>query len=138
MRIKIGIEGFTIDSAHYTLSSPGNAQLHGHTYTVSVEIEGQVDPSSGFVMDFEILRDTVQQVVKEWDHKLIVPEGDLDKIRVHAPFRMEVKRINAPFATAEYIGVEIAKEVYERLGRRHRVNVKIYEGKGSYAEIEYP
>ncbi|MCI2415569.1 MAG: 6-pyruvoyl tetrahydropterin synthase family protein [Candidatus Aramenus sp.] len=138
MKMRIGIEGFVIDSAHYTLSSPSNAQLHGHTYIISVEIEGQVDPSSGFVMDFEILRKTVSEVVKEWDHKLIVPANDIDKIRVEAPFQMEIKKINAPFATAEYIGTEIAKEVYQRLGNKYKVNIRIYEGKDSYAEIEYP
>lgn len=39
MKVRVGIEGFSIDSAHYTLSSPKDNQLHGHTYRVTVEVE---------------------------------------------------------------------------------------------------
>ncbi|MEM3350410.1 MAG: 6-pyruvoyl tetrahydrobiopterin synthase, partial [Saccharolobus sp.] len=46
--------------------------------------------------------------------------------------------IDAPFPTAEYIGIEIAKEIYLRLEKKYRVTLKIYEGIDSYAVIEYP
>ncbi|MEM3203548.1 MAG: 6-carboxytetrahydropterin synthase, partial [Saccharolobus sp.] len=53
MRIRVGVEGITIESAHYTLSSYANSQIHGHTYIINVEVEGEVNDKSGFVIDFD-------------------------------------------------------------------------------------
>ena len=136
MKVKIGIEGFTIDSAHYTLSSPEDSQIHGHTYILNVEVEGEINPSNGFVIDFNKLKSEVEKIVKEWDHKLIVPKKDVEKISISGPFRNEIKIIEEDYPTAEYIGFEIAKEIYNRINMP--VKVKIYEGKDSYAIIEYP
>ncbi len=138
MKLRIGVEGITIDSAHYTLSSSPNSQIHGHTYKVAVEVEGQVDPSTGFVIDFDELKAKVREVTKEWDHKLIVPARDKEKLEISGPFRVEIKYLDAPFPTVEYIGMELAKEIYERLGRKFKVYLKIYEGADSYAVVEYP
>jgi len=138
MKVRVGIEGFSLDSAHYTLSSPKDDQLHGHTYNIDVEVEGPVDENSGFVVDFNVLREMVKEVVKEWDHKFIVPKRDIPKIKVESPFRLEIKEIDHPFPTVEYIGLEIAKSAHRRLGEKFKVIVKIYEGKDSYALIEYP
>ena len=138
MRFRIGLEGFSFDSAHYTLSSEGSQQIHGHTYKVSVEVEGNIDEKSGFVIDFKMLKKIVSEVIKEWDHKLIVPIEDYNQIYIKGPFKLEVKTIPYKYPTAEYIGLEFSKEIYERLGRQFKVIVKIYEGENSYAIIEYP
>ena len=139
MKLLIGVDGISFDSAHYTLSSKGNEQLHGHSYKVSVEIEGdKIDPTTGFLLDFGILRKVVVEVVKEWDHKLIVSQKDLSKIKIEAPFKLELKVIESEFPTVENIGLEIAKEIYHKLGGKFRVILKIYEGEGNYAIIYYP
>ncbi|AAY80296.1 6-pyruvoyl trahydropterin synthase family protein [Sulfolobus acidocaldarius] len=139
MKVVIGVEGFSFDSAHYTLSSKGNDQIHGHTYKLSVEIEGQdVDKNSGFVIDFMILTKIIHEVIREWDHKLIIPSRDARKIELKGPFKVEYKIIEEDFPTVEYIGSEIAKDIYEKLEKKFKVRVKIYEGENSYALIEYP
>ncbi|QKR00535.1 6-pyruvoyl tetrahydropterin synthase family protein [Metallosphaera tengchongensis] len=138
MKVKVGMEGFTIDSAHYTLSSPRDDQLHGHTYTVNVEVEGPLHEESGFVIDFNKLREIVKEAIALWDHKFIVPKRDMDKIQIRSPFRLEVKVIDSPFPTVEYIGTEVAKYISKTLGTEYKVTIKIYEGKDSYAVIEYP
>ncbi|MGC9105836.1 MAG: 6-pyruvoyl trahydropterin synthase family protein [Thermoprotei archaeon] len=138
MRLRIGVENLTIDSAHYTLSSSPNSQIHGHTYRVNVEVEGDVDPTTGFVIDFDELKAILREIVKKWDHKLIVPRSDRDKISLSGPFRTDLIFIDAPYPTVEYIGMELAREIYERLGRKFKVTVKIYEGLDSYAVVDYP
>lgn len=138
MKFKIGVEGFSFDSAHYTLSSEYGHQLHGHTYKVSVEVEGDVDEKSGFIIDFEILRKIVDEVIKEWDHKLIVPIEDYNQIYMRGPFKLEVKTIPYRYPSAEYIGLEISKTIYEKLGRKFKVTVKMYEGENRYVIVEYP
>lgn len=136
--MKVGIEGLTFDSAHYTLSSKVDDQIHGHTYIVSVEIDGEIDDSTGFVVDFNELDRVAREVVKEWDHVFIIPKADLDKIDLHGPFKKKLKVIEHPFPTAEYIAIDIARTVFNRLKPKGAVRVKIYEGVGKYAEILYP
>ena len=138
MRFRIGLEGFSFDSAHYTLSSEGNQQLHGHTYKLSVEIEGDIDEKTGFIIDFEKLKKIVAEVIKEWDHKLIIPLEDYSQIYVKGPFKLEVKTIPYKYPSVEYIGLEISKAIYEKLEKKFKVTVKIYEGENNYAIIEYP
>jgi len=138
MRFRVGIEGFSFDSAHYTLSSDGNQQLHGHTYKLSVEVAGDIDETTGFVIDFEKIKKIIAEVVKEWDHKLIIPLEDYSQIYVKGPFKLEVKTIPYKYPSVEYIGLEISKTIYEKLERKFKVTVKIYEGENNYAIIEYP
>ena len=51
---------------------------HGHTYTCSVTVEGEVDPVTGFVMDLGKLDRVLEaEVVSRFDHRNInldVPE----------------------------------------------------------------
>jgi len=139
MKVRVGVEGLSFDSAHYTLSSEGNDQLHGHTYKISAEVEGDgIDPKTGFVIDFGLLKTTLLEIIKEWDHKLLIPKKDLEKVSITGPFKLEIKVIEANYPTVEYIGYEIAKEIFGKLGGKYNVRVKIYEGEGSYAIIEYP
>jgi len=138
MKMRVGIEGLTFDSAHYTLSSPNNAQIHGHTYSLTVELEGNVNPEDGFIVDFEKMRMIVSEIVKKWDHKLIIPVKDYEKTKFEGPFSLELKLIEAPYPTAEYIGLELVKEIYNAFNGKFKVYVKLYEGKDSYVFIEYP
>lgn len=61
---------FQWDAAHKLIlpyESPC-ATLHGHTYKVEIEVEGDID-SHGMVMDFHELKDTVNLV--SFDHKYL-------------------------------------------------------------------
>uniref|UniRef100_UPI0035940DB5 6-pyruvoyl trahydropterin synthase family protein n=1 Tax=Acidianus infernus TaxID=12915 RepID=UPI0035940DB5 len=87
-------------------------------------------------IDFNKLKDEIGKIIKEWDHKLIVPKKDLEKISISGPFRNEIKIIEEDYPTAEYIGFELAKEIYNRINMP--IKIKIYEVKDSYAIIEYP
>jgi len=64
---------FYINSAHYLPNYVGKCkQLHGHTWTLEVSIQGSVNPDTGFVMDFHQISYIVQtKVIDILDHKLI-------------------------------------------------------------------
>ena len=64
---------FIIDSAHYLPNYVGKCkQLHGHTYTLEVFIEGTVNPDTGMVMDFYQMGHVIQsKVISVIDHKLL-------------------------------------------------------------------
>lgn len=64
---------FTFDSAHQLPSHPGKCKnLHGHTYTLFVTIEGEVDSNTGMVMDFgDLDRIVKEKVIDVLDHSLL-------------------------------------------------------------------
>ena len=65
---------FTFDSAHFLpLVSAGHKcrQVHGHTYKLTIFIEGPVDPASGWVADFADIKRTVGDTLELVDHKFL-------------------------------------------------------------------
>jgi 6-pyruvoyltetrahydropterin/6-carboxytetrahydropterin synthase len=62
---------FTFEAAHRLPHVPDGhkcGRLHGHSYAVSVHIDGPVDPHSGWVRDFGDLSAVVKPLVAELDH----------------------------------------------------------------------
>src|SRR5580698_3047460 len=55
-----------------------NRNGHGHNYTLEVTVVGEIDPTSGFVVDLKELKDILErEVVSVYDHRhlnLEVPE----------------------------------------------------------------
>lgn len=131
----IGIGNISFNAVHYTLGAESKCMnLHGHTYRLIIEVEGDVNPDTGMVIDFTILKKTVVDVINEYDHKIIVPKKDLDKIELKGPFRKDIKVVDYPFATAEYLAIDIAKKVYEKL--KLPVKLKLYEGLNNYVIVK--
>lgn len=47
-----------------------NPNFHGHNYRLIVELEGKIDPETGFVMDMKELSDLIKHdIVDRFDHK---------------------------------------------------------------------
>ncbi|MBC7913131.1 MAG: 6-carboxytetrahydropterin synthase QueD [Pyrinomonadaceae bacterium] len=65
---------FTFDSAHFLPNLPEGhpcKSLHGHTYHLTVYVEGDVLTEQGWVIDFKDLKKAVQPVIGLVDHKLL-------------------------------------------------------------------
>ncbi|MEM1545790.1 MAG: 6-carboxytetrahydropterin synthase [Candidatus Methanomethylicia archaeon] len=134
--MRIGIEGFSFDAAHYTTGITEKClNIHGHTFRVDVEVEGEISRETGMVIDFELVKVIVKRVLDEWDHSILIPEPDLDKIRIEGPFKVKIKTVNGPAATTEYIALNIAREIGRELNLK--VKVRVYEGFRSYAEAVF-
>jgi 6-pyruvoyltetrahydropterin/6-carboxytetrahydropterin synthase len=135
-KMRIGVENLRFHAIHYTPGESSKCKnLHGHTFFVDVEVEGILDEYTGMVMDFLKLKRIVHEVLNEYDHKIILPEIDSDKVVIEGPFGIAYKKIEYPFATTEYLALSIAKEVYKRVGLKTRV--RVYEGADKYAEVTY-
>lgn len=136
--MKIGIEDLKFDSAHYTEGITDKCtNIHGHTFTLNVEIEGgEIDKETGMVLDFGILKNTVREILEEWDHKFLVPKSKTKEVKTEGPFDIEIKPLEGEAATTENIAIEIAKEIYQEL--ELPVRVKLYEGEKSYAIAKWP
>ncbi len=47
-------------------------RMHGHNYTFTVALEGEVDPATGMVADFGVVKGAVQeQVLARCDHRTL-------------------------------------------------------------------
>ncbi|HBV97635.1 MAG: 6-pyruvoyl tetrahydropterin synthase [Peptococcaceae bacterium BICA1-7] len=59
-------------AAHRLLGYGGEcASLHGHTWTVEVQVAGEKLDSCGMLVDFKILKKMVDDIVSELDHNYI-------------------------------------------------------------------
>jgi 6-pyruvoyltetrahydropterin/6-carboxytetrahydropterin synthase len=65
---------FTFDSAHSLPNVPDGHKcknVHGHTYLLTVWVEGELDDTLGWVMDFKDLKEVVEPLIKRIDHKYL-------------------------------------------------------------------
>lgn len=90
-----------------------NPHYHGHNYELVVSVTGEIDKSTGFVMDMKVLKELIQSEVEEaLDHKnlnLEVPEfADLNP-------------------TAENIAVVIWNKLRPHIDSSKSLEVVLYE-----------
>lgn len=65
---------FTFDAAHFLPNVPEGhkcREIHGHTYLLTVYVEGIPDAQLGWIIDFADLKQAVEPIVKELDHKFL-------------------------------------------------------------------
>jgi 6-pyruvoyltetrahydropterin/6-carboxytetrahydropterin synthase len=87
--VRLCKENLVFSAAHF-ITFNGNVceRLHGHNYGVEVSVFGPLDENQ-YVIDFIALRDSLQQIVTELDHHMLLPT-DHSLIRV-APGEREVE-----------------------------------------------
>ncbi|MDI6742673.1 MAG: 6-carboxytetrahydropterin synthase QueD [Smithella sp.] len=65
---------FKFDAAHY-LPNVGEghkcSRMHGHSFRVEIHVSGEVDPRSGWVMDFADIVKAFQPLEEQLDHKCL-------------------------------------------------------------------
>ncbi len=60
---------FRFEASHILPRHPGKcSRLHGHSWRVRVEVEGDLNPETQFVMDFAELGQVVQPLIDWLDH----------------------------------------------------------------------
>lgn len=131
---------FTFSAAHRL---PGHEQcknLHGHTYKLEVEIEGEQD-SSGMVVDFIKFKDFVNKlIINKIDHSTIVCDKDtelLGKLQ-----ELNTKRYILPFnSTCENLVqyflniLRQENKLTHELGAIRITRLRLYESETSYSEV---
>ncbi len=90
-----------------------NPHGHGHTYELEVAVEGEIDPETGYVMDFGDLK----HIVKE----SVIARVDRRHLNFDVPF---LQGINP---TAENIAVAIWKELAPKVAPARLVRVTLHE-----------
>ena len=62
---------FRFEAAHLLPKVPEGhkcARLHGHSYHIRITIEGQVDPETGWIMDFDVISQAFDPLLQRLDH----------------------------------------------------------------------
>ena len=65
---------FTFEAAHHLPNVPPGhkcRRLHGHSFRVELHVQGDVDPATGWVMDFADLKRAFQPLYDQLDHNYL-------------------------------------------------------------------
>jgi 6-pyruvoyltetrahydropterin/6-carboxytetrahydropterin synthase len=144
--------GIRFDSAHVIPHHPKCGRLHGHTYALHAEVTGDVDPTTGFVMDFGTVKDVLREVADRLDHHVLVqtksPHFSVREAKDGVAFEIGAKRYEIPLpdahllpleattaeALAEYVADEVVRLVeFPPTVRRLDVGLDETYGKGAWA-----
>lgn len=114
--------------------------LHGHSYCMFVEVEGEPD-EHGLLLDFKHLKRALMPLIEEWDHGTLIAEKDtkLRRIMEEAGWRHAILPYDT---TAENICIFVADHLIDtsadmlRDRRIHTVRVRVQETETCYAEAE--
>jgi len=97
-----------------------NPNFHGHNYELVVQVTGEPDPDTGYVIDMKILSDIIhEEVIQRYDHRNL--NLDVDDFRELNP-------------TAENIVVSIWSRIRNRLNDRYDLTVRLYETERNFVE----
>lgn len=104
---------FSAEENRRTFGKCNNPHGHGHNYTVEVTVAGEVDPTTGMVMDLKELKRLLEKEVLEvMDHRFL---------------NAEVPAFATTIPTTENIAIEIWRLLAPKLelGKLHRI--RLYE-----------
>jgi 6-pyruvoyltetrahydropterin/6-carboxytetrahydropterin synthase len=72
---------FTLEAAHRLPHVPPGhkcARLHGHSFRVEIHVSGDIDPQTGWVMDFAEIKAAFQPLYDRLDHHYLNDIEGLD------------------------------------------------------------
>jgi 6-pyruvoyltetrahydropterin/6-carboxytetrahydropterin synthase len=93
---------------------------HGHNYDLIVEVKGETNPETGYVIDMKVLSSIVKaEVTERYDHRNL--NLDLE----------EFKNLNP---TAENIAVVIWNRLRSKLEAKYELSIRLYETERNFVE----
>lgn len=98
------------------------ANYHGHNYELIVQVTGEIDQKTGYVMDMKVLSDLIKsEVLERFDHRNL----NLDTV--------EFKDL---IPSAENISVVIYNLLRPYINPLHDLKIRLYETERNF--VEYP
>ena len=65
---------FRFESAHWLPNVPKGhkcGRMHGHSFKITIAVEGEVEATSGWVLDFGIIKEAFSPLEEQLDHHLL-------------------------------------------------------------------
>lgn len=111
--------------------------LHGHSYRMVVEVEGEVNPETGMVIDFADISAKVKPLVAELDHAFLCQEDDVEVRELLESLNLKRILIPVPSTVENICGlfVERLTSAFAAESEVQAFTVRIWETASSVAEI---
>lgn len=153
--VRVTKDHLVFSAAHFiTFNGTICERLHGHNWRVAVEVDGPLDENR-YVFDFIALRDAIQKLVLELDHRVLLPTKHAaiqvvaDEREVAATFaerrwvfpREDCILLPVINTTAEeiahWMGLRLRDEIRKHPGPAvHALRVEIEENFGQWARCQ--
>lgn len=154
--MRINLDGIhtnlRFSAAHMIIGHEACGKIHGHSYIVDVEVEGQRSGQFGFVIDFKVLKEITRKICKSLDHRVLIPynspdlevtyEDDktieftvLGELEYKLP-KQDVVLLPTESTTAETLSTYFTEQIVEELEDKSTlsyVEVQVNEGIGQGA-----
>ena len=111
--------------------------IHGHSYRMRVEIEGDINPD-GMVLDYYDINECVKPLIIALDHAFICDNNDELMLDFLKSNDLKCVIINCP-TTAENILLYITEQIKLQLKQYQNISkltVRLHETESVHAEIE--
>ncbi|MDR2623515.1 MAG: 6-carboxytetrahydropterin synthase [Methanobrevibacter sp.] len=165
--MKIVVNGINANlrfsSAHIIPTHGLCGHIHGHSYFVDVEIEGEQSGNFDFIVDFIDVKDSVRKVCRELDHRILIPifnkkikfkssnhenvDMDFFKNKEYLEFSIEDKEYKIPKVDsvilplkhssaeelAKYFSDKISNDILSKGGDIESITIGVNEGIGQGA-----
>lgn len=96
--VRLAKEHFVFSAAHFiTFGENVCERLHGHNYSVEVDLHGPLDENQ-YVVDFILVRDALVEITSQLDHHMLLPTG-------HPTIQVEesAKEVTATFEERRWV-----------------------------------
>ena len=103
------VKDFRFEAAHYLPNVPDGhkcRRMHGHSFRGEVALRGEIDPRTGWIMDFADLKRVIDPIVVRLDHYVL----------------NEISGLENP--TSEVLAMWLWNELAPKLPQLHRVTIE--------------
>jgi len=109
------VKNLEFHAAHATPVN-GIPVLHGHTFIVSVCIEGELTEKR-WVIDFTNLHTLLKEIIdNEYNFRLLLDKKNMQDVKIVAPFEVRLAYIDGP-PTAESLARDICQKLSKRIAK---------------------
>jgi 6-pyruvoyltetrahydropterin/6-carboxytetrahydropterin synthase len=113
-------DAWSLEENERVFGKCANRNGHGHNYTLEVTVAGEVDATSGFVVDLKQLKDILdQEVVSVYDHRHL---------------NLEVPEFAKAIPTTENIAIAVWNRLENKIPNAKLHRVRIYEMPDLFAD----
>ncbi|MCF8330671.1 MAG: 6-carboxytetrahydropterin synthase [Crocinitomicaceae bacterium] len=90
-----------------------NPNFHGHNYTLEVWVEGELDQSTGYLIDLKDLKTIIQtEIIERFDHRNL---------------NLDCPEFATLIPTAENIAIVIYEILRNVLDAKYKISIKLWE-----------
>jgi len=113
-------DAWTAEENQRVFGKCANRNGHGHNYVLEVTVAGEVDATSGFVVDLKELKDILEdEVVSVYDHRHL---------------NLEVPEFRTAIPTTENIAIAIWGRLDRKIPHARLHRVRVYETPDLFAD----